>query len=80
MLEHDQDLRGMSYVDLFNEVLKLRAGIRQHRDAKGHDLCWWVPELWGLLPEAVTLHSEVPSTDEFLQRCITYRKTLPTCG
>ena len=36
---------------LVAEVKKLRAGIREHRDSTGHDLCWHHPDLWALLPE-----------------------------
>jgi hypothetical protein len=72
----DEDLRDMSREDLIEEVKRLRAGIRQHRDAKGHNLCWWVPELWNLLPERVTPEPCPPPKDEFLRCCGTYRDTL----
>jgi hypothetical protein len=72
----DEDLHGMSRDDLVAEVTKLRAGIRQHRDAKGHNLCWWVPELWSLLPESADVRPEAPPRDEFLRCCATYRDTI----
>lgn len=56
----DSDLDSMSVEELKAEVLKLRVGIRQHRDASGHNLCWYVPELWNLLPEKVEPKPEVP--------------------
>ena len=58
----DEDVYDMSKEELRNEVIKLRAGIRAHRDAEGHNLCWYVPELWGLLPEKVTPKPAVPPT------------------
>lgn len=50
-MELDQDLKNMTIEELQAEVKKLRAGLRQHRDATGHALCWYVPELWNLLPD-----------------------------
>ena len=47
----DGDLGAMSREQLIGEVKRLRAGIRRHRDASGHDLCWHHPKLWGVLPE-----------------------------
>jgi hypothetical protein len=46
----DADLDAMAKSALIAEVRRLRAGIREHRDSSGHDLCWHHPELWGLLP------------------------------
>jgi len=51
MNTEDQDVATLSRDQLVAEVRKLRAGIRQHRDASGHDLCWHQPALWSLLPE-----------------------------
>lgn len=72
----DDDLDGLSAEELKIEVKKLRAGTRQHRDATGHNLCWYVPELWDLLPEKITPAPEVPSEEEFLHNCRLYRLTL----
>jgi hypothetical protein len=47
----DSDLDSMSREELIAEARKLRAGIREHRDSTGHDLCWHHPKLVGLLPE-----------------------------
>jgi hypothetical protein len=47
----DDDLDRMSREDLLREVIRLRQGIREHRDGTKHELCWHHPELWGLLPE-----------------------------
>lgn len=78
-LEHslDDDLTLMSREALVGEVTKLRAGIRQHRSASGHDLCWHHPKLWGLLPEKyVPELSTIPERHEFLRRCEAYRLDL----
>lgn len=47
----DEDLKLLTNEQLIVEVKRLRAGIREHRDATGHGLCWHHPKLWGLLPE-----------------------------
>lgn len=72
----DDDLAGRSAEDLAEEVRRLRAGIREHRDSTGHDLCWHHPALWGLLPERVAPDLRVPAWGEFLQRCVAYRRSL----
>lgn len=50
----DEDVARMTHAELLPEVKKLRKGIREHRDASGHELCWHHPALWGLLPEKPT--------------------------
>lgn len=72
----DADLDTMSRDCLVDEVKKLRAGIRHHRDATDHNLCWYVPELWGLLPDKVEAQPSVPPRGEFLTRCAVYRDSL----
>lgn len=72
----DFDTHTMERQDLIAEVKKLRAGIRQHRDAEGHNLCWYVPELWGLLPERLDPRPRVPPVGEFLENCAAYRASL----
>jgi len=72
----DEDIRHMARCELEGEVLKLRTGIRAHRDSTGHNLCWYVPELWNLLPEKVEPKPSVPPTDEFLHHCAVYRASL----
>lgn len=76
LFQHDTDLFRMNWGQLMSEVMKLRHAIRQHRDSSGHDLCWYVPELWGVLPEKVTPDPTVPPTSEFLSRCALYRESL----
>ena len=75
-MNKDSDLDAMSHSDLISEVLKLRAGIRAHRDSNGHNLCWYVPELWNLLPERIEPKPHVPPCDEFLMMCGKYRRSL----
>lgn len=75
----DSDLDTMDRDALLAEVKKLRAGVRQHRDAEGHNLCWWVPELWNLLPEAPLRLPQVPPWPEFMQKCASYRASLDDC-
>lgn len=72
----DNDLMTMDERELFEEVVKLRNGIRRHRDATGHNLCWYVPELWNLLPEKVEPSPTVPPKDEFMRCCKAYRESL----
>jgi hypothetical protein len=72
----DEDLQGMSREQLIEEVRKLRAGIRTHRDSTGHDLCWHHPALWGLLPETTDPLPAVPAWPDFLRGCLRYRQSL----
>jgi hypothetical protein len=76
MADTDNDLTPMSREELFGQVKKLRAGIRAHGDATGHDLCWHHPESWSLLPEPVTPDIAVPRWAEFMRGCIRYRASL----
>ncbi|MBP6668828.1 MAG: hypothetical protein KA180_05235 [Gemmatimonadales bacterium] len=72
----DDDLSRLSREQLVEEVRRLRAGIRAHRDATGHDLCWHHPALWDLLPERVAPEITVPAWPQFLRGCIRYRQSL----
>ena len=74
----DSDLASLTREQLMEEVQRLRDGIRRHRDATGHELCWHHPALWGLLPEATDPIPTVPTWPEFLQGCIRYRQSLDT--
>ena len=76
MSNPDADIESMTPDQLKAEVIKLRVGIRAHRDATGHNLCWFVPELWNLLPEKVTPTPEVPDKEEFMRCCKEYRDSL----
>jgi hypothetical protein len=73
---NDVDVGGMNEEQLRDECLKLRRGIRAHRDAEGHNLCWHVPELWNLLPDNIDPLPSVPPRAEFLANCAKYRDSL----
>jgi hypothetical protein len=72
----DEDLDRMTRDELIAEVVKLRQGIRAHRDSTRHELCWHHPALWGLLPDKTDPMPEVPVWPEFLRGCIAYRQSL----
>ena len=74
--ELDRDLQAMDRPALLAEVKRLRAGIREHRDSTGMDLCWHHPRLWGLLPEKVSPQVAVPEWPQFLRGCVKYREAL----
>lgn len=72
----DVDLNTKTHEELLDEVRKLRAGIRRHRDSSEHDLCWYHPALWSLLPEGTDPLPKVPEWPQFLKGCIHYRESL----
>ncbi|MBO6639054.1 MAG: hypothetical protein JJ920_15940 [Roseitalea sp.] len=72
----DDDLKQMDRDQLIAEVRRLRQGIRGHRDSTGHDLCWFHPDLWGLLPEGFDPDIAVPPWPKFMRGCIRYRQSL----
>lgn len=72
----DSDLKDLTRAALIAEVMRLRAGIRAHRDSSGHDLCWHHPDLWGLLPEKLAPEVAVPPWPKFLRGCVRYREAL----
>ena len=72
----DEDLERMSHEQLIVEAKKLRGGIRAHRDSTGHELCWYHPALWELLPERTDTVPVVPTWPVFLRGCVQYRESL----
>jgi hypothetical protein len=72
----DSDLELMTKEQLIAVVKELRAGIRAHRDCSSHDLCWYHPKLWSLLPEQAELTTRVPDWPQFMRGCIKYRQSL----
>ena len=76
MTAPDADLAALSREGLIQEVVRLREGIRLHRDSTGHELCWHHPHLWRLLPEATDPVPAVPEWPSFLRGCIHYRQSL----
>lgn len=72
----DEDLADLDREMLVAEVKRLRAGIREHRDSSGQELCWHHPKLWGLLPEKSDILPRVPAWPQFLRGCLKYRESL----
>ena len=72
----DDDLNALDRDTLILEIKKLRSAIREHRDATGHDLCWYHPEMWSLLPEGFDPSISVPSWPHFMRGCLAYRQSL----
>jgi hypothetical protein len=72
----DEDLGRLNRDELIDEIKRLRAGIRAHRDSSGHDLYWHHPALWGLLPEPMSTEIAVPPWPKFLRGCVRYRESL----
>jgi hypothetical protein len=72
----DADIANLTREELAAEVIRLRAGIRAHRDSSGHDLCWHHPELWSLLPEPIPSEIAIPAWPQFLRGCVKYREAL----
>ena len=72
----DNDLDGMARDQLEAEVVRLRNGIRKHRDSSGQELCWHHPDLWKLLPESTDPLPTVPDWPQFIEGCIRYRQSL----
>ena len=72
----DEDILELDRETLIAEVRRLRAGIREHRDSSGHELCWHHPKLWALLPEASDPLPSVPDWPQFLRGCLRYRESL----
>ncbi|KQV57201.1 MULTISPECIES: hypothetical protein [unclassified Caulobacter] len=72
----DADLDDLSREALIDEVRKLRAAIRAHRDSTLHELCWHHPDLWALLPEKTDPQPSVPAWPQFMRGCVRYRQSL----
>lgn len=72
----DGDLEGMSREELVAEAVRLRTGIRAHRDSTRHALCWHHPQLWNLLPEKTEPEIAVPEWPQFMRGCVRYRQSL----
>lgn len=72
----DDDLEVMSLEQLREQVRRLRAGIRAHRDSSLHELCWHHPQLWDLLPERTAADIAVPEWPAFMRGCVRYRQSL----
>lgn len=67
----DEDLKRMGRSELILTLMSLRSELRKIRDAEGHDLCWYQPDLWALLPEKIIpVEPKVPQ--DFIQKCKQY--------
>jgi hypothetical protein len=75
-MDIDSDLQALDRDQLLEEVRKLRAAIREHRDSTGMNLCWHHPQMWALLPEQVEPQVSVPEWPQFLRGCVRYRQSL----
>ncbi|HEU4402033.1 MAG TPA: hypothetical protein VFT43_07995 [Candidatus Polarisedimenticolia bacterium] len=72
----DEDLETLSPEQLAGEVLRLRQGIRQHRDERGDDRCWLDDQrLYSLLPDKKAAITTLPPKDVFLKSCERFWKT-----
>jgi hypothetical protein len=72
----DEDVESLTREQLIAEVRRLRAGIREHRDTTEHALCWYHPQLWGLLPASTDPLPTVPAWPQFMRGCVRYRQSL----
>ena len=67
----DEDIKDMPIIDLQIEIMKLRNGIRTHRDQKGDENCWLDGKfyLYGLLPERVDVDPQLPNKQLMMVNC-----------
>ncbi len=74
----DQDLLQMNIGQLCKEVMKLRNALRDLRDQQNHDMCWFNPEIFEILPEGKEKDKTtmVPPACQFIENCAIYRQTL----
>ena len=72
----DEDLQELDRDALISEVQRLRQAIRAHRDSTEHELCWYHPQLWSLLPEKTDPLPMVPDWPQFMRGCVRYRQSL----
>lgn len=70
----DEDIKNMSVSQLQEEIMKLRKGIRTHRDQKGDENCWLDDQmyLYGLLPEKIGANPELPDKELMMLNCSRY--------
>lgn len=72
----DKDLKTMNGAQLAEEVARLRAGIRKHRDERGDNRCWLDDErLYALLPDKKKAITKLPSKEVFLKSCERFWRT-----
>lgn len=76
MENSDADLENMDREALLAAARAMRAAIRAHRDATGHELCWHHPDMWALLPDPPKGGQVVPDWPQFMRGCVRYRASL----
>src|SRR5262245_18159066 len=72
----DDDILNWTREELIAEVVRLRNGIRAHRDSSGHDLCWHHQKLWCRVPSTTLKRLAAPSWPQCLRGCIKCRESL----
>jgi hypothetical protein len=72
----DEDLDKMDQATLLSTAKAMRTAIRKHRDSSGHNLCWFHPEMWCLLPDSPSSAPDIPAWPEFICNCAQFRSTL----
>ena len=60
-----------------NEAYRvLEDSIKKHREQTGHNMCWENDqELWSVLNDGVKTDHTPPKWDEFMIKCVEYRKS-----
>lgn len=76
----DSDLELLTTSGLKDEIIRLRTGIREHRDEKGHGRCWVDDlRLYELLPEKLSADTTLPPREQFLENCARFYESRGTC-
>jgi hypothetical protein len=76
----DSDLESMTVNELQQEVMKLRMGIRNHRDLKGNNRCHLDDKtLYLLLPEKAIVDTSLPPKNRFLKNCELFHEQRQGC-
>ena len=61
---------------MIKEIKKLEDAIKDHRAQTGHNMCWENDQkLWSVLNDNVKLNHTPPDWDEFITKCVEYRKS-----
>ena len=69
----DRDLKPMVAPELRREGMRLRNGIRRHRNAHNNDRCWILDsELYRLLPESLNAGTITIPRELVLKNCRAY--------
>lgn len=72
-VRQDSDVKEMTLAELRREVMKLRHGIRKHRDTDENARCWHNDlALYGLLPEEEPPGKMMEPEEKLLVNCRRY--------